>query len=288
MIRSRKTPRLAALLAVLCLVPWLAASAARGDASPFRQLAAKARSLVTVKFVLKVKMEGANVEREVDGEIACLLIGAEGLVLCSNTELGGYVGMMGMMMGGGQGMSLSATPSDLKVLIGDETTGREARLLARDSDRDLAWVRFTPAEGEALPLLDLADQAELAVGDTFYLVRRMDKFFGRAPIVTAGTVGAVISRPRSLLVPSEPVSGGFGLPIFTAEGKLVGVTVLQMPGAEDQAAGLGNGLSFLGQSTKLQDMVGGLILPAADLVKATALARESFPSEEPPPPDAGG
>ena len=123
--------------------------------------------------------------------------------------------------------------------------------------------------------LDLSDLAELKAGDRFYRLRRMDKYFGSVPVVAEGVVAAVIEKPRKLLVPSEPVSGGFGLPVFTAGGRLAGVTVIQIPAAEDNISGmLSSGLSFLSSAAKLQDMVGGLILPAADVAKATRLARE--------------
>lgn len=283
----RRATRLALLL--LFLASPLAASP---DAAPTPHVlvAERADVLVTVKFVLKVKMSGAGADREIEGETTCLLIDDQGLVLCSNTELGGYVSLMSRMMGRGGGFDVSAAPREIEVIPGDGQEGLDARLVARDSERDLAWVQVE-ADIELLgkmslkgdrraAYLDLSDHAELAPGDRFYRLRRMDKFFGSVPVVTEGVVAAVIEKPRRLLVPSEPAGGGFGLPVFNADGRLVGVTVIQLPAAEDQVDMLSSGLSFLGSAAKLQDMVGGLILPAADVAKATRLAREVAAEEE--------
>lgn len=246
-------------------------------ANPYQSVARRADVLVTVKFVLKLKMGGGAGDREVEGESGCLLIDAGGLVLCSNTELGAYVHLMSQLMGRGSGFEVTATPRDIQVLVGDGGEGLEARLLARDSERDLAWVQIDGDFESSGHVLDLEDSVELSPGDRFYRLRRMDELFGSAPVVTEGVVAAVVSKPRKLLVPSEPASGGFGLPVFDGAGRLVGITVLQTPAAEDQiGSSFAGGMSFLGSAAKLQDMVGGLILPAADLAKATRLARESF------------
>jgi hypothetical protein len=271
-LTTRSSSLVPILALTLVLLPAVPARAA--EAAPYSGLLAHADALVTVKFVLDVKMPGMAADREVESETTCLLIDAEGLVLCSNTELGGYVALMSRMAGGGD-FNVSATPTEIKVEIGEATEGLAATLLVRDSDRDLAWLRITAELGEPLPFLDLARGAELGVGDVFYRLRRMDKFFGRAPLVEEGVVAAVTEKPRKLLVPSPATGSGSGLPVLTADGRVVGVTVVQMPNLEDAAGLTQGGMGFLGAAARMQDMVGGLILPVADVVKATRLARET-------------
>ncbi len=280
--RSSRERLVSLLVAIVLALPAAAASSDTAS-NPYRLIAERANVLVTVEFVLKVKMAGAGADREIEGETTCLSIDARGLVLCSNTELGGYVGLMSQMMGRGGGFDVTAAPRKIKVIPGGGER-LDARLVARDSERDLAWVQVegddqdlaaaTPEEGKRIPFLDLSDHAEIGAGDRFYRLRRMDKFFGSVPVVTGGVVAAVIDKPRKLLVPAESATGGFGLPVFTAGGHLVGITVIQMPAAEDQSGMLSGGLPFLSSAAKLQDMVGGLILPAAEVAKATRLARE--------------
>lgn len=258
------------LLALILTLPALAVAA-----SPFKELTARADVLVTAKFVLEVKMEGAGSDREIEGEITCLVIDAKGLVLCSNTELGGYISLLGRMMGG-QGFNISANPNDLRITIGGEDLA--AKLVTRDSDRDLAWVQIEEIGERKLPFLDLSQSVTPEVGDSFYRLRLLDKLFDRKPIVTEGTVGAIVDKPRRLFVPSLPNSGGFGLPAFNTAGELIGISI--MPGTEDLSSRqLSNPLSFIGDSVKMQDMVGGLILPAAEAHKATQLVHDLMEEE---------
>lgn len=260
-------------------VPAVAASTPADDSvATYDRLLARAEVLVTVQFVLQVKMEGAGADREIESEVTCLMLDDRGLILCSNTELGGYVTLLGRLMGG-QGFNISANPTDVRVLLSEEEKV-PATVLTRDSDRDLVWLRIDEVGERRFAFLDFSAGATLQPGQPFYVLRLMDEFFDRAPIAAEGRIGALVSKPRALLVPSQPVAGGFGLPIFTADGQLVGVTVLQMPGAEEAAQQLGNPLSFIGEAARLQDMTNGLILPAAEVEKATRLVLEMAREED--------
>jgi hypothetical protein len=239
-------------------------------------LIAQADALVTLKYVLSVKAMGN--EQEIENETTCLMIDAQGLVLCSNVELGGTVALMGQIFGGGAG--ISTTPKQIEVLVADETDGRPASLVARDTDRDLAWIQLDDAPEEPLSYLDFGDNATLNLGDPFFRLRRMHPHFGRATLVEEGTIGAVVEKPRHLLAVSNPTQGGFGTPVFNSAGKLVGLTVLQSPSAEDGSSTQVQTSAILGNTAQLQDMVAGLILPASEIVKATRLARESLAADE--------
>ncbi len=265
-------------IAGLVLVGLAAAAVAQEGAAgepPHRTLLAKADTLVNVKFILKVRMNGHNSEHE--GEVTCQLIAPDGLVLCSNTELGGYVTQMSRF---GRGISISAAPSDLEVVLPGRTEAVKARLLVRDSDRDLAWIRLKEPPGEPLPYLDFTADATPQVGEKLYTLRRLDKFFGALPIVNESTVGAIAQKPRRLYVPSGSPTVGFGVPVFTADGRLIGVTVLQVPSSQDEGVNFRNPYSVVGTSLSMQQMIGGLILPAAEIVEATRLALEIAAEDE--------
>jgi len=256
---------------------------APAKAGVYAPITARAEAMVTVTFVLRIKIEGGG-DREVESEVDCLMIAADGLVLCSNTEMGGYVSLLGRMIGGGR-LSASGSPSEIKVMVAGEAEGTPARLMTRDTERDLAWLLIEPpAEDTAprsYPFLDLEQgTTRLEPGDRFYVLRRMHRFFGRAAVVVEATVGAVIDKPRRLVVPAETLQLGFGLPVFDARGALAGVTVMQTPTAEEAQNLMANPMSFLGSAAKVGDMVGGLVLPVAELTKATALARELIAEDE--------
>ena len=261
-------------LSVLGLSP---RPASADDQNPYVDLLEHADSLVTVRFVVKVQMP--RVDQEVESEITCLAIDGDGLVLCSATELGEYFAVMTRLMGGSDA-SVSATPTDLQVTT---TDGSEyaADLVARDSDRDLAWVmlRDVPAEVE-LEHVDFAAHVEPEVGAPFYVLRRLGPYFGDVPAVSDAHVAAVVDQPRRLIVSSRS-DLRLGTAAFGRDGKLLGFVVAQVPGNDDSraVANLRN-RPLPGQWGVQNDMLAGVILPAADVVKATELARQVWAEDQ--------
>jgi len=268
----------AGLLAGLLAAPAAPAAAAEAGGADYREvLAARAPAVVTVRFVLKIELGGTmggamgGEGQEAEGEISGVLIDPGGLVLCSNTLLGGFASLLGRLMGSGSDFEISATPEDIEVLVGDSTEGLSARLVARDSDLDLAWVQIDePPAG--LAAVDLGAGVPAKVGEPFVVVRRMDKVFARAPALIEGRIGGETTKPRRLWVPAALPFGGHGLPVFNAEGALLGVTVMQFPDADD-AGGAGPMASLI-ESARLEEVLSAVILPASEVARATALARE--------------
>lgn len=228
--------------------------------------------LVTLKFTLKLK-RGSG-EQESENEIAGVMIDEKGLVLCSNTELSGGAATFSRMMGAAA--DIRATPSDIKVLIGDDVEGKDAEVLVRDTELDLAWVRLKEPPAGALPFVDFSKSVKPGVGDRILTVKRLAKFFGRSPIVTEGRVGGIASKPRELFLPAGDLAPELGLPVYTAGGDLVGVTVVQVP---DASGGSMNRFEMQKLLSSLQEM-GGVILPAEQIVKSTKRALEVADSEE--------
>lgn len=241
----------------------------------------RAPVLVTVKFVLKTSMGGmmgGMGDQESESEVTGVMIDPNGLVLCSDTQLGGFMKMLAKMMPM-MGGNVSATPTDIKVLVGDDTEGRKAELVARDSELDLAWIRIKDAGDAKFDYLDLTKGASVSVGQRVVAVRRMGKYFGRAATVIEGRIAGTTKKPRDLYIPSIEFAMAQGLPIYTESGKLVGFTITQAPDADDSAGGF-NPMAMLGQMSSMQEMMAGLILPAASAAKATKRALASVKEEE--------
>lgn len=215
-------------------------------------------SLVTVKFVLKVS--GPQGTQDVDREINAAMIDKSGLILCAGVQLG--TSKLYRRMG-------TVTPTDLKVLIGDDTVGIDARLLATDAELDLAWIRVKDAKKlpETVKFIDFTKAQDVALGDRVFSVNRMDKFFDRAPVVTEGRIAGETHKPRDMHVPGGGLDLEPGMPVFNAGGAVVGVAVFQAPDAEDEG---GRGSTAT------------LILPVKQLNKATerALAAAAEEGEE--------
>ncbi len=246
-------------LATLCVLTAAATNAASADDSYQKLLDDNAERLVTVKYILKMGAGGSG-DDESENELTGVMIDPKGIILCSNTQLGGYRGMMMRMSGGDS----AVTPTDIKVLIGDDVEGIDGELIARDTELDLAWIRIKEPGDRQFSAVDLAAGIEAKVGDRLLALRRMGKFFGRALVVNEGYVGGATRKPRELLIPSGDIGTALGLPVFSTDGRVIGVSVVQMPSPEDMAADPTGGAGS----------VGALILSAEDVVRATRRAME--------------
>lgn len=257
------------LLAAFVMTVAFGAASAKAAVDPnFSKLTeAKSPAIVTIKFVLKISMGGSDEERET--EIAGVMIEPDGMVMASNLQLGGVSEAMRSFMS--QGMSM--TPKDIKVLVGEDTEGVEAKLVARDSELDLAWVQISKKPEKPYSAIDFSAGSTVVQGQTLYSVERLGKFFDRTPTVNSFEVGAIVAKPRKLFVPSERLGAGLGTPIFSSDMTVVGVTVLQLPSKEELEAEQG----MMGASRG----VGEVILPSEDVASAIKKAKETAASGKP-------
>ncbi len=251
-------------LFVLTLTLIAAPTLAAADETPaqYQQLLdTRGPAIVHIKFILKINMGGED--RQQEAEAPGVIIDPQGLVLASSTHMGGISKLLA-----GRGANVSATPTDIKVFIGDDTEGLEATLQARDSDLDLAWVKIKDLKDRKLEAVDFTKGRDPVLGEIIRSLRPMPRYFDRALVVGESRIGAMIHKPRDLYLGTNPVAPMFGLPVFAADGTVVGFSVLQIPEDGGPAAG------------RFQDAT-NMILPATKVAKATALAREMKPLEEP-------
>ncbi|MFO0973365.1 MAG: hypothetical protein U1A27_08020 [Phycisphaerae bacterium] len=226
-------------------------------------LSLRSGAIVTVKFLLKLKA-GAQ-EQEIDAEISGVMIDAKGLVVCSDTQMGGFAARARR-----SGGNFTATPTEIKILAGDDNEGVPARVVARDSELDLAWVEVKKPPAKPFDAIDLNLAGTPKVGDTLVALRRMDKQFDRVVVVSEGWLAGTVRKPRELLVPGGTIGTALGLPIFTADGAPVGLIITQAPDDDDES-----GSDRIARAFGLRQQSPPLILPAAEVLNATHRARES-------------
>lgn len=243
-------PTPVAVCALACLAIACSTQPVRGDEAEVfqRLLGEKTAPLVTVRFVLKVKNRAgdSDAERESTG----VMLDPGGLILCSNSDFA-----LSRVR-----RDATATPTEIKVLIGDDTEGVPAKLVARDSELDLAWLQISESSGQPFSAIVTTDIADADIGEQLYSVSKLDKFFDRAPAVRVARISAITSKPRRVYLPGAQLSD-FGLPVYNAAGKLVGFTSVLRPEREE-----------LDPSGRLQ--AAAVILPVADVLSATQRARE--------------
>jgi len=238
-------------------------------------LEAKASSIVAIKTVVQMRMggRGAGGEQDMEDEVAGVMISPDGLVLCSNMSLSGPVAMVRRMLGNNvPGLNLSSEVKSVKVVLGPDDEEFDAKVLARDEDLDLAWIQIENPERKFDAILfTTAGEAEL--GSRLIGVRRMGKLFDRAAVTALATVVGQTERPRKLLVPQEQLLTLVGLPVFNRSGDPVGIVITQLPEAGDGGGLGGNPLGMLGNMSSMQEGMAGMILPAAEVVRATERAQ---------------
>jgi S1-C subfamily serine protease len=250
-----------------------AALAAQPATDPAYKLLIEERgpAVVSIRYILK--LEGQQQEEEAPG----VMVEPTGLVL---TQTPGGIGA--------RAMGMAPTPSEVKVLIGDDTQGVDAKVVAQDKELGLAWLQLdTPAQ-TPYAFVDFSSSGTANVGDTVYMVSLMGKFFGNEPMVSEGKIAASVTKPRRLLMPAAGATAGetsLGLPVFDATGKVLGIATFILPDREEMESG--------DMRTAMRGgFMGGMILPAAEVVEATARAKEMAknppaeePAEEPKPED---
>jgi len=260
---------------VVCLVLTNSAGVAAGPSNDYRKLVDKyAEAIVTLRYVLELKMYGDSSVEENEGETHGVMIGAGGLVLCSNAKLTGFTTALQSLMGFGSAMNVSATPRDIRVLIGDDSEGLEAKLLARDSELDMAWIQINEPGKRRFKHVDFKKSIEPELGQRILSVSRMDKHFDRVVVVGEGRLAGKTKKPRSLYFFNGDLGNVLGLPVFSQAGKVVGYSVMQVPDS-NMDGGRPNPLRALTVLFNFKQLTGGAILPGSDVVKATRRALES-------------
>ena len=230
-------------------------------------------ALVTVKYVLHIDMGGnrAGQEQESENEQTCTMISADGLVVCSNSQLGGFINMISRMSGN-MTRNMSATPKNFQVKPGDQDLFFDAEIMAVDTELDMLWIQITNTDDATFSYIDFAKATDVSLGDPIITIRRLSSAFGRVPILRNGQIGGVTEKPRKLFILDSPLPNGTGLPVLSADGRVIGLVVAQLPEPSEPRQ------SFMGITAGLadiQDALSGMVLPAADVLKATQRAMDT-------------
>jgi hypothetical protein len=237
---------------------------AQDDRAAGREIVKKwQNAIVTVRVVLKMRVSvGGREMQSMDESVETVgtVIDPSGLTVLSLGALNPGA-MMNKMIGGSgssqERMEFGSEPSDVKLRLSD---GRElpARIVLRDEDLDLAFLRPTAKPDKPLVAINLADEGKPAMLDSVVVLTRLGRVGGWTPAASLQTIGAIIEKPRTFYVIETGSAGGMGTPAFTPSGKVVGLLTMR---------------SIQAGRTGMFSMVAGseglgllpVILPAADV-----------------------
>jgi hypothetical protein len=220
----------AAVAAVMVAAPATSAD----TASAAREMSHKwGDAVVTVKVVMKVRWveEGRQAdEREQTTEANGTVIDPSGLVVCSLAEVDPA---SQRIQEPDEEFKVETEVTDLKLILPD---GREikAKVVLRDKDLDLAFIRPWEKLSQPLVSLDLSKDAQPEVLDEVVFFGRMSQTGNRAKMVAMDRITALIEKPRRVyVVGMNAYLCGLGCPALSPEGKVVGVLFMRAapPGA---------------------------------------------------------
>ena len=201
---------LAAVLVGLALVQFahgIPAVEAQEGRAALREMVKKWQdAVVNVRVVLKVRMSMAGREMNSSDEsvdTVGTVIDPSGLTVLSLSALNPGAMMNKLMSSaGGNGqdqIGLTSEPTDVKIRMSD---GREvaARIVLRDEDLDLAFLRPTTAPDKPLTAVNLGEGGKPSMLDEVVVLSRLGRVGGWTPSASLHNIGAVIERPRTFYV----------------------------------------------------------------------------------------
>lgn len=227
-----------------------------------------AAAIVPVIAVLKIEVPGdESPPQEQTIDTYGTVLSTNGLTVVSATSLNpiGGIGAMEVPIGGRiQSVTPRGTVAQIRVRLpdGDEVPMRQ---VLTDEDLDLAFLAPDPGEGVTVPSfprgVDFGRNSTAEVMDEVIGLGRAGKLFNWAPAVGASRIIARVEKPRRLYLFGAGFVGGVGTPVFTADGRALGLVVMRR-----QRAG-GARAFAMNQAA--------VIVPAADVADLARRAQEA-------------
>jgi hypothetical protein len=247
---------------------------AQDDRAAAREIVKRWQSaIVNVRVALKMRMSAGGREmQQMDESVETVgtVIDPSGLTVLSLGSLN-PAAMLNKLMGsasssGQERMEFGSEPTDVKLRLAD---GKElpARIVLRDEDLDLAFLRPISKPDTPLVAINLTDEGRPSLLDSVVILSRLGRVGGWTPSASLQTIGAIIEKPRTFYVIETGSGGGTGTPAFTPAGKVVGL--LTMRSVQTGRTGMFSMMSGMEGLGLLP-----VILPAADVREIAQQAPE--------------
>ena len=259
---------------MLGVPPSSSAVAAQDSRGAARDVVKKWQSaIVNVRIVLKMRMSMGGREMQASDDpvdAVGTVIDPSGLTVLSLGALNPGA-LMSKIMSGNSGsgsepqVEITSEPTDVKIRLSDGTE-LPARIVLRDEDLDLAFLRPTRKPEKPLVSIDLNQSAKPSLLDQVLVLTRLGRVGGWSAGASLHDVGAIIEKPRTFYVLAGTTSS-MGTPAFMTNGRIVGLlTLRQIEAGRASMAAMVGGSEGLGMLA--------VILPAADVLEIAKQAPE--------------
>lgn len=258
-----------ALLVLGCAMLLHVPSRADDVAQAGRNIVAKYQdSLVTIKITVKIHTN-VNGEQSTDddkSETIGTVIDPSGLIVSSLATADPADALDGMARGHEE-MKITTEIVDLTIRTAD---GKEmpGKIVLRDKDLDLAFIRPLTKPATPLTALDLKTSTPPALLDEMAIIYRLGNIASRAVCITLDRLQAVVQKPRTFYVPGiAAMSTRLGAPVFSLDGNPIGILLLRT--SPEATSSISSSSGGIGGSNMLY-----IILPGADILDAAKEAPE--------------
>jgi hypothetical protein len=273
-----------ALLAISTMVLGLAGTCVADDLSDRgRGICEKnQKAIITLQMVIKNRFSAPEMGSRTDESIAettGVVIDPSGLTVLSlsSTDPSSMFSSVISAMGEEQ-FKFETNLGEVKMIL-DDGTELAGRVVMRDKDLDLAFVKPDASPAQPLPCIDLKNAAQPQMLEPIVGLTRLPKVANRAVAAGLERIQAIIQKPRILYVPgNDPTFSSLGSPMFSLDGKIIGMVAMRSIRADSAKAGFGN----------VEDNLLSVIVPAGDISEAAqqALAAPAEQPEKKEPADA--
>ncbi|MDH4180198.1 MAG: serine protease, partial [Armatimonadota bacterium] len=158
-------------------------------------------AVVPVRVVIKMRVayEGEEVdEEESSNELNATVIDPSGLALCALSEVD-PTHMIELWQEEDPNYKIDAQVTDLKFVLPE---GKEipAKVVLRDRDLDLAFIRPVALPDQPFVAVDLAQSAQPQIMDEIVVLGRLGDVANRELRLALDRITAVVTKPRTLYI----------------------------------------------------------------------------------------
>jgi hypothetical protein len=220
-------------------------------------------SVVTLQLVLKSSSGGESEQSQLEAD--GIVIDPSGLVATTNMAIDPstlYSSMMGEDAAGR--LSTTVVSAKIRLASGEELP---ARVVLRDKDRNMAFVRPLSRPSKPIPWVDFRGSNSARMGDPVYILGRLGKAGSRASEATMQRVISVVEKPRRLYVLDPNAYSYLGNVVFNEGGQPLGLMSLRV---------VRGGRSFSSSESFL-----AIVIPSADVWEVALQAPQAKDVRQP-------